>query len=117
MVRWKRRVDRHDYTAAGDYLSLRFDRATADRLVTRLQHAALTARRANDILRACDRPPLPIEDPGVRRTLTKIASGKKLSPVLVVSFEVGGEIADGYHRISAAYHLDPFAEIPVLLAD
>jgi hypothetical protein len=48
--------------------------------------------------------------------LTKVAEGKKLSPILVVSFDDGAEIADGYHRVSLAYALDPFGTVPLRLA-
>jgi hypothetical protein len=56
---------------------------------------------------------LPLDDSGVRRDLINAVSGKRLSPVLVVSTSHGGDIADGYHRVSLAYHLDPFGAIPL----
>ena len=70
-------------------------------------------RRANDILRACGLTALPLDDPGVRRDLLKAVSGQRLSPVLVVSTGDGADIADGYHRVSLAYHLDPFGDVPL----
>ena len=76
----------------------------------------VTERRANDILRASGREPLPLNDPGVLHDLVKLALGKKLSPVLVVSFDDGAEIADGYHRVSLSYALDPFAAVPLRMA-
>ena len=39
-----------------------------------------------------------------------------MSPVLVVSGETGADIADGYHRVSLVYRLEPYAEIPLKLA-
>ena len=57
--------------------------------------------------------PLSLDDPGVRRDLLNAVSGKRLSPVLVVSTGDGGDIADGYHRVSLAYHLDPFGDVPL----
>ena len=42
----------------------------------------VTSRRANDILRACGRDALPLDDPGVRRDLIKAVSGQKKSSVL-----------------------------------
>lgn len=66
-------------------------------------------RRANDILRACRLDALPLDDPGVERCLRKVLKGKRLSPVLVAD----GDIADGYHRVSLAYRLDPFTEVPL----
>ena len=116
-IRWEKDVAPHDFEAALAYLSLRFDEDRAEKLVKRLRAAEITHRRANDVLRACDREPLGLDDPGVRRDLVTIARGKKLSPVLVVYDKDGGpDIADGCHRVSLAYRLDPFALIPLRIA-
>jgi len=115
-VRWKKDVVAHDFDAAEAFLSIRLNPDKAKRLVARLKQAPVTERRANDILRASGHDPLPLTDPGVLRDLTKAAAGKKLSPVLVVSFDDGAEIADGYHRVSLAYALDPFGTVPLRLA-
>ena len=44
-----------------------------------------------------------------------------LSPVLLVRGQAAGGlaliVADGYHRISASYHLDEDADIPCRIAD
>jgi hypothetical protein len=85
--------------------------------VKKLRAAEITQRRANDVLRACNREPLNLDDLGIRRDLVTIAQGKKLSPILVVYDKDGGpDIADGYHRVSLAYRLDPFAVIPLCIA-
>ena len=115
-VRWLDDVAEHDFAAAEAYLSLRLDPAQVDDLVHGLRAATVSQRRANDILRACDREPLPLDDPGVKRDLLKAVSGEKLSPVLVVTFREGADIADGYHRVSLAYHLDPFGDVPLRIA-
>ena len=81
--------------------------------VGRLRKAEVARRRANDILRACNLVALPLDDPGVRRDLLNAVSGKRLSPVLVVSSGDGGDIAEGYHRVSLAYNLDPFGDVPL----
>jgi len=116
MIRWAKKVAEHDYGAALAYLTLRFDKRQADLLVKRLKEADVEQRRANDILRACNREPLPITDPGVHRSLLKVLAGERLSPVLLVSFPVGGDVADGYHRVSLAYALDPFGDVPCKIA-
>lgn len=117
VVRWRPEVARHDFDAAAKYLSLRFGDERAQKLVARLRRVpGLTTRRANDILRACDRDALPLDDPGVLRDLVRVARGEALSPVLVVSFDDRAEIADGYHRVSLSYRLDPFGEVPLLIA-
>jgi hypothetical protein len=112
-LRWLDDVVAHDFDAALAYLSLKLDEKQAAAAVARLRKAEVTRRRANDILRACGLVALPLDDPGVRRDLLNAVSGKRLSPVLVVSTNDGGDIADGYHRVSLAYHLDPFGDVPL----
>ena len=109
---WLDDVADHDYDAAHAYLSMRFEDDVTDRLVRKLRDAPLTSRRANDILRACNHEPLPIDDPGVLHSLLKVARGEPMSPILVVN----REIADGYHRVSLVYQLDPFGIVPLRLA-
>jgi hypothetical protein len=75
----------------------------------------VTSRRANDILRATGLPALPLTDPGVKKDLLKLLSGEKLSPVLVFDRQPGADIADGYHRVSLAYNIDPFIMVPLRL--
>lgn len=108
-IRWAEDVAGHDYAAAASYLSLKIPAADVAKEVEALSHAAVTSRRANDILRATGLSPLPLTDPGVLRDLKKVLSGEKLSPVLVAR----DDIADGYHRVSLAYALDPFAPVPL----
>jgi hypothetical protein len=115
-IKWLADVADHDFDAAFNYLSIKYDDATAKKLVRKLKDAKVITRRSNDILRACGLTPLPITDPGVRRDLDKVLSGKKLSPVLVEKLPAGADIADGYHRVSLAYDLDPYAQIPLRLA-
>ena len=50
--------------------------------------------------------------PGVLKDLKKVLAGEKLSPILLAE----GDIADGYHRVSLAYALDLYAEVPLKLA-
>lgn len=113
---WADVVADRDYQSAFDYLSLRLDAERAQRAVEALQDADLTSRRANDLLRAARLSPAPLDDPGVRKGLLRIARGKPLSPVLCVAVGDGLEIADGFHRISLAYHLDPFDVVRLKLA-
>jgi hypothetical protein len=110
-VQWKKDVATHDYAAASSYLSIRFGESRAQELSEKLQKLPVITRRANDILRATRREPLPLSDPGVMKELKKVLAGQKLSPVLVAE----GDIADGYHRVSLAYALDPYADVPLKL--
>jgi hypothetical protein len=115
-IRWAREVVEHDYAAARAYLSLKLGDEAVAKAVKRLRAAKLTTRRANDILRATGLSPAPLADPGVINDLIKVIEGKELSPILVLSAKKHAEIADGFHRVSLVYQLDPFADIPLKLA-
>jgi hypothetical protein len=110
-VQWRKDVADHDYAAASSYLSIRYGESQAEEMSAKLRKLPVISRRANDILRATRRDPLPLSDPGVLRDLQKVLAGEKLSPVLISD----GDIADGYHRVSLAYALDPYADVPLKL--
>ncbi len=116
-IRWLDHVAEHDYAAAEAYLSLRLDEPRANKVVTQLRKAHIVKRRANDILRAARLDPAPLDDPGVIKDLIKVIEGKKLSPVLAVRGADRTGIADGFHRVSLVYRVDPYGEVPLCLAD
>jgi hypothetical protein len=115
-IKWLDDVASHDYDAAEAYLSLKLDGEAVSKVVKRLRKAALTRRRANDILRAAGLTAAPLDDPGVIKDLIKVLEGERLSPVLVVSGKTSADIADGYHRVSLVYRIDPYGEVPLKLA-
>jgi hypothetical protein len=115
-IKWLDDVADHDYDAAEAYLSLKLDKEAVHKTVKHLRNASLTKRRANDILRAAGLTAAPLDDPGVMKDLIKAIEGRHLSPVLVVSAESGADIADGYHRVSLVYRIDPYGEVPLKLA-
>ncbi len=115
-IKWAAEVADHDYDAAEAYLSLKLAEDALSKAVRSLRKAKLTSRRANDILRAAGLTPAPLDDPGVMKDLIKVIEGKRLSPVLVLSGKKGADIADGFHRVSLVYRLDPYAEVPLKLA-
>ena len=115
-IRWLAAVADHDYDAAEAYLSLKIDSEAAGKAVKRLRKASIISRRANDILRAAGLTAAPLDDPGVMKDLIKIIEGKELSPVLVISGDGAADIADGYHRVSLVYRIDPYGEVPLKLA-
>jgi hypothetical protein len=116
-IRWREDVAEHDYAAAESYLSIKLGTRAAEKAMARLRKAKLTSRRANDILRAAGVTAAPLDDPGVVKELIKLLEGKALSPILVVS---GGaeetDIADGFHRVSFVYRVDPYGVVPLKLA-
>jgi hypothetical protein len=115
-IKWEEDVAEHDYAAAQAYLSLKLSPAETDKGVDRLRKAKLTTRRANDILRASGLDPAPLDDPGVVKDLMKVIAGKSLSPVLVLGGVGQSDIADGFHRVSLVYRLDPYGTVPLKLA-
>jgi len=116
-IKWEDDVAEHDYGAANAYLSIKLTSAETDKAVSRLRKSKLTTRRANDILRASGLTAAPLDDPGVVKDLIKVIEGKRLSPVLVVGGAGGTDIADGFHRVSLVYRLDPFGDVPLRLAN
>ncbi len=116
---WMDTPEDHDYPAALDFLSLLMSDAAAAALVAKLKTAALTHRKAKDILRASGLPLLPRDNAHVAHDLKKIRDGKKLSPVLLLRGDRNGgvplTIADGYHRICASWYTDENALIPCRL--
>jgi hypothetical protein len=118
---WRPEAAEKDFAAAEDYLSLRFRPLGAQETVSKLRELAgkgrYEVRRCNDILRASGLPPLPPTDPGIRKNMVKLARGRKLAPVLLVSFDARAEIADGYHRVSCAYWFSPDNPVRCLVAD
>jgi hypothetical protein len=115
-VRWRKDVAEHDYAAAAAYLSLKLAEAEVEKVVARLQKAQLTTRRANDVLRAAGLTAAPLDDPGVMKDLIKVVEGLELSPVLVINSGGRADIADGFHRVSLVYRLDPYGVVPLKLA-
>ena len=112
-IKWAADVADHDYAAAEAYLSLKLSDDDTAKAVSRLRKATITTRRANDILRAAGLTAAPLDDPGVIKDLIKAIEGKALSPVLVLSGKKQSDIADGFHRVSLLYRLDPYADVPL----
>ena len=117
---WKSEPEDHDYPAAASYLSLLLPQPSVDALVAELRAAPIGHWKAKDLLRASGLGLLPIDNPHVSSDLKKVKEGDKLSPVLLVRGSLNRsaplQIADGYHRICASYHLDEDADIPCRMA-
>lgn len=113
-VRWSHEPEAHDYPAAAAYLSLITDPASAESLAGELATQPIVFHKAKDILRASLLPLLPSGDPYVAKDLKRVRMGKKLSPVLLVRGTLDGtplQIADGYHRVCASYHLSEDTDV------
>ena len=120
-VKWLDEPEAHDYDAAAAYLSMLAEKDAVDKTVAALKAAKPVFQKAKDILRAAELQLLPETNAHVRSDLAKISDGKKLSPILLVrGSAVGGyplQIADGYHRVCASYHLDEDVDIPARIAE
>ncbi len=120
-VKWKETPDNHDYPAAGSYLSLIATDDVVKDLVARLKKAPIVTHKAKDILRGARLELLPMDDAHVIVDLRKIVQGIELSPVLIVRGEIlkglPTQIADGYHRVCASYHLSENTDIPSRIID
>lgn len=120
-ILWKNEPDAHDYPAAASYLSLVATAELVTLTVSALKSAPIGHFKAKDILRASQLPLLAADNPHVAVDLDKVTRGKKLSPVLLVRGALTRgfplQIADGYHRVCASYHLDENTDIPCRIAE
>ena len=83
------------------------------RAIASLTAAASVAQfKAKDIFRASGLSLLGVSNWHVEKDRKKIASRKKLSPILLVRGDDRVIIADGYHRLCAVYSIDEDALIP-----
>jgi hypothetical protein len=120
-VSWKAEPDEHDYPAAGSYLSLLASTSQVSDLLARLKSSDIAYYKAKDMLRASGLALLGKDNAHVAADLEKIAKNKALSPVLLVRGDLPGgvalQIADGYHRVCASYHVDENTDIPCRIVD
>lgn len=107
---WTEQSEHGDYDAALAYLSLIYSAARTKALVKSLRAAPVIERTAKDLLRASELPLLPAEETKVKDDLKRIAKGKPLAPVLLITGDMTDAVplvvADGYHRICAAVHFN-----------
>jgi hypothetical protein len=121
-VIWETAPDAHDYPAANSYLSLLVadDQLRMD-LVAQLKAAPVAHYKAKDLLRASQLALLTADNVHVAADLRKIRKSRALSPVLLVRGDLLRgfplQIADGYHRICASYHVNENTDIPCRMID
>ncbi|MBN9619431.1 MAG: hypothetical protein J0H43_06820 [Actinobacteria bacterium] len=116
---WASAPAEHDYPSAAAYLRLIATPTQVEVLTALLSQAQTVQQHAKDILRAARLPLLPADDPEVAKDLKRVAKGVALSPVLLVRGDLTSgvplQIADGYHRVCASYHLGEDADVPCRL--
>jgi hypothetical protein len=120
-VVWASEPAEHDYPAAASYLELVVTPQQAEAVAALLHRAATVSKHAKDILRAARLPLLPADDPEVAKDLKRVSKGVALSPILLVRGSLPTcqplQVADGYHRLCASYHLSEDTEIPCRIVD
>lgn len=121
LPQWLARQQAEDCTHARAYLSLGFAPAEAAALAKKLAKAKVVIHAAKDIVRAAKLTPLPAANKRVAQDLKKIAKGKKIPPILLVRGDAARDlpliVADGMHRLSAAWHADESADVACCLVD
>ena len=112
-IKWLKKPKRKDYPAAHAYLSLTFGQRLAGRLVKRLKRAKVKSIPARDILRASHIPMAEVEAFNCAHQNKDIKKQRPLSPILLVCGTHGGGliIADGFHRLCAAFGNDQDASV------
>ena len=119
-VRWKPEPEEHDYPAAASYLSLIAAESVISRIVGELRAAPVAHFKAKDILRAARLELLPPTNAHVAADLASVHRRQPLSPILLVRGDLGSDaplqIADGYHRVCASYHINENTPIPCRLS-
>ncbi len=119
-INWKDVPEEHDYQAAANYLSLLTSDDVIERLIAQLRSAPIMRGEAKDILRSSRLMLLPADDQHVAKDLAKARDKKPLSPILLVRGDIAHgvalQVADGYHRVCASYHLGEDSDIPYRIA-
>jgi hypothetical protein len=105
---WLPEPQEHDYAAAASYLTLVYDAGQIAAAVARLRDAPITQFKGKDIFRASQLSLLGVSNSHVEKDREKVRDGQSLSPLLLLKDEQHGKvvIADGYHRLCAAYGFD-----------
>jgi len=120
-VKWKDKPEGHDYPAAESYLGLLASSARVADLVIEMKQASIGYFKAKDLLRASRLPLLDVDNAHVASDLKKVHEGTALSPILLVRGDldrgIALQIADGYHRVCASYHVDENTDIPCQIVD
>ena len=113
-TKWLSEPEEHNYPAARSYLSLIYEPPAANAYAKKLKLAGISEFKAKDIFRASGLSLLGVSNSHVKKDQQKIASGKALSPLLLVRDTPRGKliIADGYHRLCAIYSYDEDAVVP-----
>jgi hypothetical protein len=113
-IQWLPAPEDKDYPAAASYLGLLLPDAKVQALVRQMQAAPMAKFKAKDIFRASGLALLGVSNTHLEKDRKKIQEGKPLSPILLLRDPDHGKVvvADGYHRLCAAYSFSEDLWIP-----
>lgn len=108
-VQWLDDATEDDYGAAAHYLHLLENPKNVATVITALRSAHVIEYKAADLLRAAQLMVPKSDDRPTREQVKRIKNGEPISPVLLARADALKKviIADGFHRVSAAFRLDP----------
>ena len=120
LTQWETTADQDNARDATEYLGMFKKSKNAGRIVDDLKNGKLVTFKAKDILRAAQLPPQPQDNAHVMAALKLINNGIPLTPVYLLRGKLKSGtpvvIADGYHRISAAFWTDPSTDCAAYIA-
>jgi hypothetical protein len=113
-IHWLPDPEDKDYDAAESFLSLLLGPEVLADVVQRLCMSPVGHWAAKDILRAAGLAPVkPKQSNEVAEKLKEIKNSMPISPILAIGGLLENlVIADGYHRVSAAYRVDEDSLVP-----
>jgi hypothetical protein len=117
-IRWLKNPEKKTYPTARKYLSLTLGSKQARQLVVKLRNAKVKKIAARDLLRASRTPMSEVRAFDWKNQVKDIKKGRHFSPILLVCATRGGEllIADGFHRLCAAFSRDQDAVVRFKIA-
>ena len=121
IINWQTEVPYKNLADALDYLCLWMPTEEAGELVDGFKECPVSWLQAHTVLSACHLPILTKKDPHVKNDLQRIDDGEELAPIFIVRGCILANakplVADGYHRLCAAYLCDPNELVPCLVID
>ena len=114
---WRKDAAEKNIHNAEEYMRLTFSKSDVEEAVKKFNEHKdhIEFFKAKDILRSSELELLPASDEEVKEKLERMKKGEEIHPVLLVRDKHKLYIADGYHRVCAAYHLDEAEDVACVL--
>ena len=116
-IEWTKKVSKTDLEDAERYLRLVFEPRDVKEAIKKLEkrRTNIETFQVRDILRASENELKTESNENVQKQFVKMFKGEPLVPILLVRKNQKLFIADGYHRMCAAYYLDKETEMHCVL--